>query len=317
MTDFLISYNKADRAWAVWIAWQLEAEGYSTILQAWDFRPGSNFVLEMQKATETAERTVAVLSPDFLTSRFTQPEWAVAFAADPTGENGLLIPVRVRDCELKGLLPQIVYIDLVGQTEDEARLALVDGVARHRAKPKIAPSFPAKPSDISNKPRYPGTLPSVWNIPHNRNPNFTGRDDVLTEIRRNLTEGKPHRLVQVVHGLGGVGKTQIAVEYAYRHMDDYDVVWWIRSEEHSTLTHDMAALATDLTLQQENAKEQQVIVDAVRKWLGQNRNWLIIFDNADRPESIRDHLPQSDIGDVIVTSRNPNWKGVAHSFPLD
>jgi TIR domain len=64
--DFFISYNKADRGWAEWIAWQLEAEGYSTIIQAWDFRPGSNFILEMDRATTVAKRTITVLSPDYL-----------------------------------------------------------------------------------------------------------------------------------------------------------------------------------------------------------------------------------------------------------
>ena len=69
--DFFVSYNKADRSWAEWTAWQLEEEGYTTAIQAWDFRPGSNFVLEMQKAASNAERTIAVLSQDYLDAEFT------------------------------------------------------------------------------------------------------------------------------------------------------------------------------------------------------------------------------------------------------
>ncbi len=108
MKDFFISYTRADQAWAEWIAWQLEAAGYTTVIQAWDFRPGSNFVEAMQQASAAAERTIAVLSPDYLTSPFTRPEWQAAFAQDPTGEKGLLLPVRARECDLqlKGLLPQ-------------------------------------------------------------------------------------------------------------------------------------------------------------------------------------------------------------------
>src|SRR5258706_9417646 len=126
--DFFVSYNKADRAWAEWIAWQLEAEGYTTILQAWDFRPGSNFVLEMQSAARTAKRTIAILSPDYLTSLYTQPEWAAAFVQDPTGQKGLLLPVRVRPCELTGLLPSIIYLDLVDLDASQAAIALLAGV---------------------------------------------------------------------------------------------------------------------------------------------------------------------------------------------
>jgi len=139
--DFFISYNQADSGWAEWIAWQLEAEGYTTILQAWDFRPGGNFIVQMDEATKNAKRTVAVLSPTYLTSLFTQPEWAAAFAQDPTGQQGKLLPVRVRDCELKGLLNQIIYIDLVGLDMQAARKALSAGVRQSRALPSIEPFF--------------------------------------------------------------------------------------------------------------------------------------------------------------------------------
>ncbi len=131
--DFFVSYNKADRIWAEWIAWQLEAQGYTTILQAWDFRPGSNFVLEMQSATSRAKRTIAVLSPDYLTSLYTQPEWAAALVQDPTGQNGTLLPVRVHGCELTGLLSSIVYLDLVDLDESEAAAVLLTGVSHTRA----------------------------------------------------------------------------------------------------------------------------------------------------------------------------------------
>jgi hypothetical protein len=95
---------------AEWIAWQLEKAGYTTGLQARDFRPGGNFVLDMLQAAE-ARRPLAVLSPDFFTALYTQSEWAAAFAEDPTGA---LLPVRVRPCDIPRLLKPIVYIDLVG-----------------------------------------------------------------------------------------------------------------------------------------------------------------------------------------------------------
>ena len=120
MTDFFISYTRIDRPWAEWIAWQLEAAGYTTVNQAWDFRPGANFALAMQDAAAESERTIAVLSPAYLQSGFTAAEWAAAFARDPTGMQGLLLPVRIHDCELRGMLPQIVYIDLVGLDAEAA-----------------------------------------------------------------------------------------------------------------------------------------------------------------------------------------------------
>jgi len=139
--NFFISYNKADLSWAEWIAWQLEEAGYTTVLQAWDFRPGSNFVLEMHDGTQ-AQRTVAVLSPDYLAALYTQPEWAAAFAQDPTGSRDTLLLIRVRECELTGLLSPIIYSDLVGLDASAAREKLLAGVRRERAKPTQPPAFP-------------------------------------------------------------------------------------------------------------------------------------------------------------------------------
>jgi hypothetical protein len=92
--DFFVSYTSADRAWAEWIAWQLEAEGYQVIVQAWDFTPGNDWAHEMQHATATAKR-VAVLSTVYLRSAHGEAEWRAFYAQDPSGEHGLLLPVRV------------------------------------------------------------------------------------------------------------------------------------------------------------------------------------------------------------------------------
>jgi tetratricopeptide (TPR) repeat protein len=317
MKDFFISYNKADREWAEWIAWQLEEAKYTTVLQAWDFRPGSNFVLEMQRASAEAQRTIAVLSPDYLAASFTQPEWAAAFARDPTGEKGLLLPVRVRECDLKGLLPQIVYIDLVGLDETVAKERLLAGVGFERAKPTTAPAFPGKAARaVPERPRFPGSqpAPAVWNVPQARNPNFTGREEMLAALRAALASGQAAALThvpQAIHGLGGVGKTQLAIEYACRHRAEYPVVWWVRAEEPATLAGDYAALAAALDLLQKDAREQAVVVEAARRWLEQNTGWLLVFDNAGEPADIRDYLPRSAGGHVIITSRNPAWGAVA------
>jgi hypothetical protein len=155
--DFFISYNKADIHWAEWIAWQLEEEGYSTILQAWDFKAGSNFVLEMHRATQSVKRTIAILSPNYLSSVFTAPEWAAVFAKDSMGENRLLLPIRVQECQPEGLLRQIVYIDLVGLDERNAREKLLADIRSERGKPLSPPAFPINVQhSLKKKPVFPG-----------------------------------------------------------------------------------------------------------------------------------------------------------------
>jgi TIR domain len=202
--DFFISYNSADKAWAEWIAWQLEEVSLSTILQAWDFRPGGNFILKMQEASEKATRTIAILSPDYLSAEFTQPEWAAAFKRDPQGTKGILIPVMVRECKLKlkGLWSQIIYINLVHLNELTARKVLLEGIDRGRSKPNSSPKFPGDiQHNVVAEHGFPGKLDGVsstrsleekmglpkikLNKPFN---SFKARDEWIDYITSNLRE---------------------------------------------------------------------------------------------------------------------------------
>jgi nucleoside phosphorylase/tetratricopeptide (TPR) repeat protein len=156
----------------------------------------------------------------------------------------------------------------------------------------------------------------IWNVPHQRNLNFTGRDQLLKDLRQSLTSGEATALTQAaLHGLGGVGKTQLALEYAYRHAPDYDLVWWVRSEDPVTLASDYAGLAGPLDLPEKGAADQETQVTAVRQALGQRGKWLLIFDNAGEPQDLTGFRPQGGGGQVLITSRNPAWGGVAR--PLD
>jgi hypothetical protein len=137
----------------------LEEAGYSVFFQDWDFK--GNFVLEMDRAHTQSRRTIAVLSPDYLASRFTAPEWAARFAQDATSQHDWLIPIRVRPCELEGLLAQIVYVDLVGCDEAAARKRLLGRVSGIRTKPDeppLYPSSPAGPRTVPEPPDFPGVM---------------------------------------------------------------------------------------------------------------------------------------------------------------
>src|SRR5262249_4505321 len=118
MKDFFISYNREDKKWAEWIAWQLEEAGFTAVIQAWDFV--GNWVVDMNKAMGETARTIAVLSPNYVKAIYTQSEWANAFRLDPTGEKDLLIPVRVAAFDPDRIFAQLVYVDLVGAEEAEA-----------------------------------------------------------------------------------------------------------------------------------------------------------------------------------------------------
>lgn len=141
--DFFISYHEADREWAEWIAYQIEEAHYSCAIRAWDLRPGHHDVHERNKALMQAKRFLIILSPAYLDAiDINQAEWEFAFSKDPTGSLGILVPIRVRECNPSGLLAPIIYIDLVKQVKSGASKILLDGIQRTRLKPSHSPSYP-------------------------------------------------------------------------------------------------------------------------------------------------------------------------------
>jgi hypothetical protein len=199
----------------------------------------------MDRAIRQADRIVAVLSPTYeQATSFTVPEWTAAIGRDPTGEHGVLVPVRVTEFTPGGLWHTRGWIDLAGKDGKAATDALLAGIAQERMKPAREPAFPgAKPPE----PAFPGTAEQqVWQIPVARNPAFTGRGRLLDRLHEALTDPRRRPARVVLSGLGGVGKTQLAVEYAHTHREDYRVVWWVRADRPATVRGDLASLAAAL-----------------------------------------------------------------------
>ncbi|HME73813.1 MAG TPA: FxSxx-COOH system tetratricopeptide repeat protein [Myxococcota bacterium] len=156
--------------------------------------------------------------------------------------------------------------------------------------------------------RSAAELSPIWLVPLARNFNFTGREELLRQLDVSLSAG---RLLAVValRGLGGVGKSQLALEYAYRFANRYRLVAWIRAEAPEALAADYCAIATALGLSEAPSERQKF--EAVRSWLERNDHWLLIFDNAPNPEAIRAYLPRSHAGHLLVTTRHHSWRDLA------
>jgi hypothetical protein len=317
--DFFVSYTQADRAWAEWIAWQLEQDRHRVLVQAWDFVGGTNWIARMHDGVRDAARTIAVLSPDYLDSVYGGAEWQAAWGANPDGSDRRLLTVRVSECERPGLLAGLVGADLFGIDEAKARARLrsyIAGALAGRAKPDTQPEFPGRA--ITREPRFPGALPQIWKMPA-RNPNFTGRTVELAELRQSMTSGSPVT-VQTVHGLGGVGKTQLAVEYAYTHAADYDLVWWITAEESAAIPDQFEALGDRLGLQPGGGPE--ALRERVHAALRGVAGWLLVFDNADEVAEISPWLPPGLMpagipGHVLITTRRGGFAGLGKVLDLD
>jgi len=300
--DFFISYTQQDKQWAEWIAGTLEKAGNSVIIQDWDFKPGENFVLNMDKALKLGKRFIAVMSQAYFNSPYCQAEWSAAFTKDPNMEMSLFIPVRIEDMKIEVLLAPVVYIDFVGKSEGDAEKELLEGISTVE-RPRNRPSFPG-----TKRVKFPGALP-FNNLPANRNPHFTGREDKLDEIHQTFEKKEAVALTQAISGLGGIGKTQIALEYAFRYGYEYDCIWWANAETDNTILASFQDFAKKKKIVNEDTKETEVIIEAVRYWMQQNDNWLFIYDNAEEEKSLQSVLPAQNLKKqhVLITSRNTRF----------
>jgi tetratricopeptide (TPR) repeat protein len=158
----------------------------------------------------------------------------------------------------------------------------------------------------------------VWNVPFRRNPFFTGREQLLAQLHENLTQAGAAALTQAqaISGLGGIGKTQTAVEYAYRYREEYQAVLWVTAATQNTLTIDFVTLAAALDLPQKNEQDQNIIVAAVKRWFEEHVNWLLILDNADDLQVVEEFLPTGGKGHILLTTRAHAPGGLAENMDV-
>ena len=157
--------------------------------------------------------------------------------------------------------------------------------------------------------------PSIHYLPQPRNPHFVGRGRVLDSLQKSIT-GSTGGRVQAICGAGGVGKTHLALEYAYRHLDQYRLVWWLPSSEPNTLASYYLALAEQMGAVAPGHTDVQDARLAVCDELRRRDDWLLIFDDAPNARAIQPYIPEAG-GHVLVTTRSERWdSALGKSFCL-
>ena len=175
------------------------------------------------------------------------------------------------------------------------------------------------PSNIADPPSPVEAAIPLWNVPYRRNHFFTGREDILTYLRDALISQHPVALAQpqAISGLGGIGKTQTAVEYAYRYREGYDAVLWARADSYDVLVSDFLLIAALLNLPERNDQDQSKVVKAVIHWFDTHDQWLLILDNADNIEMVNEFVPSTGKGHVLLTTRAHSTGTVAQRIELE
>lgn len=307
VAEIVFSYVAKDRLWADWITNTLERMAFRVFPHCADSQPEDL----ISESIKSASRTITLLSPAYIRSSPARRVWDILTSTMPvTASPHRITTVRIQDAKLIPPFTSIPPVDLSGLNEELATDALLAALDREGSLLEPATG------QTSAGPRFPGAAanPVIWNIGA-RNARFTGRSTVLEELRSHLLGNQTAVAPQALYGLAGVGKTQIALEYAHRFKADYDLVWWIQAEQPDLISTELAKLASHLGYEvRENVEDAaDAARDALRRGTPYSR-WLLIYDNAGDLRQLERYLPGGD-GHVAITSRNPAWSRVA--VPLE
>jgi tetratricopeptide (TPR) repeat protein len=315
--DLFLSFARADHAWGEWARSVLVHGGYQVNLQSWSFLPGQDFPARADEAFRSASAVLVLVSTQYVSSPYTAP-WTATLAE----ARRPVLAARIEQIELPASLGQRMReVDLTGLPADAAAERLLAAVAAGGIHPDTQ-ALSGYRAQLPAPARFPASGPAVSNL-RPRNRMFTGRSGLLQRIRDGLATDpeRPHdaapggrapdgpvpggvRACALV-GLGGVGKTQSALEYAHRFATRYDIVWWIAAEQRVSVAGDMSLLARRLGIAERTDQDETLaaLLDELRRL----PRWLLVFDNAEQPADLQPYLPGAGDGHVLITSRDPAW----------
>lgn len=305
--DFFISRRGSAAQAAQEVAGILTDEGYSVLLQDYDFGHGVNFIAAIDDALRRCRDLIVLLTRDYADSKFTTTTEVANFlaAAGRADEERALIVLRFEQCEPGGVLAGHVYGDLFGVNDKDKRRDII--LAAIKGLPV---ALPARPKTVHGVP------------PRNRD--FIGRDDVIGQVHATLLEDEIAAPV-VLHGLGGIGKSSLAAEYAHRCGGDYAGVWWAPAENRTMLIDGLAELAralderlgsTFLPRIAEPPDLEKLARTGLAKLAGRRKPWLLIYDNVPTPAAIQGLLPGGSAR-LIITTRFNGWPGWATEMAVE
>ncbi|MBL8191621.1 MAG: tetratricopeptide repeat protein, partial [Acidobacteria bacterium] len=267
--------------------------------------PAKDFADRIYELTEVPRLVVLASCESAGTEDGNRSETAPIALAPKLAEAGvpavLAMQGKIDMATVKRTMP-VFFRELLKDGQIDRAMAVARGEVRERVDGWVPALFQRmKNGRIWDEPASADGKPArLFNLPFARNKFFTGRDDILTNIHDSFSNGER---VQALNGLGGIGKTQAAAEFAYRYQNSYPTVLWAKAHTRESLVTDFVAIAALLDLPEQNAPDQSETVAAVKRWLASNSGWLLILDNADELEMTGEFLPPQHNGHVLLTTR--------------
>src|SRR5829696_922049 len=306
------SYSHRDEQFRVQLEAHLSTLRRQSLIEEWHDReivPGQEWRGIIDDSLETSKVILLLVSADFINSDYCyETEMKRAVEKHDRGE-AIVVPVIIRPADWQETpFGKIQAIPKDGKpvtlwtNQDEAWLDVVRGIRRVLTRlTTTSHSMPPSQSESSH-PRI------LWTVPYRHNPFFTGREHVLERLRSTLvSEGQHSARPQAISGLGGIGKTQLATEYAYQYRNDYETVLWAEADSQEILISSLISFAQLLNLQFKDSKDpsdkRPDAVTAVKNWLAANTGWLLIFDNANDLTMAQNFLPTRGSGHILFTTQ--------------
>lgn len=307
--NVLLLFADEDKAWYTILLKHLSGLVSGGRITLWDTHqilPGTDRVAALEERIETASVILLLVSAALLASSDREIEQALQreILGKVLTIPILLHPVDWQSSRLAHLqpLPRSGVPITMQPNQEAAFVEVVAGIRKalpetlHRAMDRPSPAFPR-----------------IWNIPYTRNPVFTGRDELLKQLAIGLKTGQ----AQAISGLAGIGKTQVAIQYAYHYGHEYEYVFWLKAATYDLLVSDFVIIADLIQLAERNEQDQKTIIEAVKRWLIRESKWLLIFDNVDDIERASSLLPARSHGHVLLTTQAQALSKIARKVAVD
>ncbi|MFA4876445.1 MAG: tetratricopeptide repeat protein [Methanoregula sp.] len=306
-----ISYNSSDETWAKFLVDELSQMGHRPLAMfKGDF--GGDYRQQIDEAIRDSDDFIFILSPDFEKSQQCLTEWNQAFNKQikinqtPGGKN-VLHPIKIHpDPVEKSSIDSVSYCDLsiYAPDSEDTKTLLQEWFG----------TWLNLGGDYGGD-KHPHPEKTKHNL-ERLTPNFTGREEIIDTLHKEFFSGIHGKRIQVLTGLGGVGKSWVALAYAHRNLELYNLVWFFHAEEKSVLRQELITFANLFRSKSAQSESYDQAIYDVRKYLENHDRWLLIFDNAVSPGDLKPLLPAIIKGHILVTSRNTDWGSMACIMPV-